>query len=50
LAHLDVAPEVRSHNITVSLQEAGSMAYLDSKALPKLERDLAGFIARAEMK
>jgi carboxypeptidase C (cathepsin A) len=47
LAHLDVAPEVRAHNITVSHQEAGQMAYLDSKALVNLEHDLGGFLARA---
>ncbi len=47
LAHLDVSPEVRAHNITISRQEAGQMAYMDSKALVKLERDLAGFVARA---
>jgi carboxypeptidase C (cathepsin A) len=47
LAHLDVSPEVRAHNITVSHQEAGSMAYLDNKALTKLERDLGTFIGTA---
>jgi carboxypeptidase C (cathepsin A) len=47
LAHLDVSPEVRAHNITVSHQEAGSMAYTDSKALAKLERDLGSFIGGA---
>jgi carboxypeptidase C (cathepsin A) len=47
LAHLDVSPEVRAHNITVSHQEAGSMAYLDSKALTKLEHDLGSFITAA---
>jgi carboxypeptidase C (cathepsin A) len=47
LAHLDVAPEVRAHNITVSHQEAGAMAYMDSKALVKLERDLGSFLTRA---
>jgi carboxypeptidase C (cathepsin A) len=47
LAHLDVSPEVRAHNITVSHQEAGSMAYLDSKSLAKLEHDLGGFISGA---
>jgi carboxypeptidase C (cathepsin A) len=48
LAHLDVSPEVRAHNITVSHQEAGSMAYLDNKALAKLERDLGTFITGAK--
>jgi carboxypeptidase C (cathepsin A) len=47
LAHLDVSPEVRAHNITVSHQEAGAMAYLDSKAVVKLERDLGSFVTRA---
>ncbi len=47
LAHLDVAPEVRSHNITVSHQEAGQMAYLDNKALVKLSHDLSAFVTRA---
>jgi len=47
LAHLDVSPEVRAHNITVSHQEAGSMAYLDNKAVTKLERDLGSFITGA---
>jgi carboxypeptidase C (cathepsin A) len=44
LAHLNVSPDVRAHNITVSHLEAGEMPYLDSKALVKLHRDLAGFI------
>lgn len=47
LAHLDVSPEVRAHNITVSHQEAGEMAFMDSKALVKLERDLGSFVTRA---
>lgn len=47
LAHLDVSPAVRAHNITVSHQEAGNMAYLDSKALVKLQRDLDTFITGA---
>jgi len=47
LAHLDVSPEVRAHNITVSHQEAGAMAYVDSKSLTKLEHDLSGFLAQA---
>jgi carboxypeptidase C (cathepsin A) len=44
LAHLNVSPEVRAHNITVSHFEAGSMTYVDSKALAKLQGDLARFI------
>jgi carboxypeptidase C (cathepsin A) len=47
LAHLDVSPEVRAKNITVSHQEAGNMAYLDSKAVVKLGRDLNSFIGSA---
>jgi hypothetical protein len=47
LAHLDVSPEVRAKNITVSHQEAGQMAYLDTKALVRLEHDLSGFLTRA---
>ncbi len=47
MAHLDVSPEVRAHNITISHQEAGSMAYMDSKSLAKLEHDLGGFISGA---
>ena len=47
LAHLNVAPEIRSHNIVVSHYEAGQMAYLDNKALPKLEADLARFVAES---
>ena len=47
VAHLNVSPEVRAHNITISHQEAGQMAYMDSKAAMKLERDLAGFITHA---
>jgi len=47
LAHLDVSPEVRARNITVSHQEAGNMAYLDNKAVVKLGRDLGSFIGAA---
>jgi carboxypeptidase C (cathepsin A) len=47
LAHLDVSPDVRAHNITVSHQEAGSMAYMDNKAVVKLEHDLGSFIGSA---
>src|SRR6185369_13231761 len=36
LAHLNVSPEVRAHNITVSHFEAGQMTYVDNKALAKL--------------
>lgn len=47
LAHLNVAPEVRAHNITISHQEAGQMNYMDNKAVVKLEHDLAGFVSQA---
>jgi carboxypeptidase C (cathepsin A) len=47
LAHLDVSNEVRAKNITVSHQEAGNMAYIDSKAVVKLGRDLGSFIGTA---
>lgn len=44
LAHLNVSPEVRAHNITVSHYEAGQMTYVDNKALAKLHSDLARFV------
>src|SRR5471030_952279 len=44
LAHLNVSPEVRAHNITVSHFEAGQTTYADNKALVKLQADLARFI------
>jgi carboxypeptidase C (cathepsin A) len=47
LAHLNVSPAVRARNITVSHFEAGQMAYLDNKALAKLQNDLARFIQQA---
>jgi carboxypeptidase C (cathepsin A) len=47
LAHLNVSPEVRAHNITVSHYEAGHMTYLDNKELVKLQRDLATFLTDA---
>ena len=47
LAHLNVSPEVRAHNITVSHFEAGQMTYADSKALGKLHTDLARFVNEA---
>jgi carboxypeptidase C (cathepsin A) len=47
VAHLNVSPEVRAHNITVSHYEAGQMAYVDSKALVKLQGDLARFVGEA---
>jgi carboxypeptidase C (cathepsin A) len=47
LAHLNVSPEVRAHNITVSHFEAGQMTYVDNKALVKLQGDLARFVNEA---
>jgi hypothetical protein len=47
LAHLNVSPEVRAHNITVGHFEAGQMTYADSKALGKLHTDLARFVNEA---
>jgi carboxypeptidase C (cathepsin A) len=47
LAHLNVSPEVRAHNITVSHYEAGQMTYVDNKALAKLHSDLARFVTDA---
>ncbi len=46
LAHLNVSPEVRAHNISISHYEAGEMAYMDEKALAKLQRDLATFVTQ----
>jgi hypothetical protein len=45
LAHLNVSPEVRAHNITVSHYEAGQMTYVDNKALVKLQADLSRFVS-----
>ena len=50
LAHLNVSPEVRAHNITVSHFEAGQMTYVDNKALVKLQGDLSRFINEAVRK
>ncbi len=47
LAHLNVSPEVRAHNITISHFESGQMTYVDSKALAKLQGDLATFVNEA---
>jgi len=47
LAHLNVSPEVRAHNITVGHFEAGQMTYADNKALVKLHGQLAGFVKEA---
>ena len=47
LAHLNVSPEVRAHNITVSHFEAGQMTYIHNKALVKLQGDLARFLNQA---
>lgn len=47
LSHLDVSPDVRAHNITVSHYEAGQMTYIDSKALAKLHGDLVRFVGQS---
>ena len=47
LAHLNMSPEVRAHNITLSHFEAGQMTYVDSKSLAKLQADLTRFINEA---
>jgi len=47
LAHLNVSPEVRARNITVSHYEAGQMAYVDNKSLAKLQGELARFLTEA---
>jgi carboxypeptidase C (cathepsin A) len=47
LAHLNVSPEARAHNITVSHYEAGRMTYVDNKALVKLKGDLASFVTQS---
>ena len=47
LAHLNVSPDVRAHNIKVSHQSAGRMAYMDNKASAKLQQDLASFVEEA---
>jgi len=47
LAHLNVSPEARAHNITVSHFEAGQMPYVDNKSLARLRADLAKFINEA---
>jgi len=47
LAHLAVSPDIRAHNIIVSHYEAGQMAYVDNKALAKLQGDLARFVNEA---
>jgi len=47
LAHLNVSPEVRAHNITVSHFEAGQMVYVDNKSLAKLHGELVKFINEA---
>jgi carboxypeptidase C (cathepsin A) len=45
LAHLNVSPEVRGKNITVTHLEAGRMPYLDGKALGKLHQGLTEFVS-----
>jgi carboxypeptidase C (cathepsin A) len=47
IAQLNVSPDVRAGNITVSHCEAGQMPYLDAGARAKLRSGLARFIADA---
>jgi carboxypeptidase C (cathepsin A) len=47
LAHLNVAGDVRAHNITVGHYEAGQMTYVDNRALARLQGDLARFVNEA---
>jgi carboxypeptidase C (cathepsin A) len=47
LAHLNISPAVRAGNLTVSHYEAGQLAYVDSKALTKLQSDLSRFVNEA---
>lgn len=47
LAHVNVSPEVRDHNITVRHFEAGQMAYVDTKSLAELRDGLGDFINTA---
>ena len=44
MAHLNVSPEVRAHNIIISHYDAGQMTYVDDKSLAKLHGDLARFV------
>jgi len=50
LAHLNVSPDIRAHNIHISHYEAGQMTYSDPKGLEKLHQDLASFIGDATSK
>ena len=47
MAHLNVSPQVRAHNITVGHFESGQMPYVDNKSLAKLGSDLAAFVKDA---
>jgi len=47
LAHLNISPEVRAHNVAVSHFEAGQMTYIDNRSLAKLHSDLVKFISEA---
>ena len=47
LAHLNVSPEVRAHNITVGHFDAAQMPYTDDKSLGKLESALGEFVSQA---
>jgi carboxypeptidase C (cathepsin A) len=47
LAHLGVSPDVRARGITAGHYEAGQMAYIDGKTLPRLKTDLVQFVQDA---
>ena len=47
LAHLNISPAARSGNLTISHYEAGQLAYVDAKALAKLQSDLGRFLNEA---
>jgi carboxypeptidase C (cathepsin A) len=47
LAHLNISSAARANNLTVSHYEAGQLAYVDTKALAKLQADLSRFVNEA---
>jgi carboxypeptidase C (cathepsin A) len=47
LAHMDVSPDVRAHNVTVGRFTAGHMVYIDQPSMKRLRADLAKFIDAA---
>ncbi len=44
VAHMNVAPEIRTRNITIRQYEAGQMPYLDARARTALRDDLSRFL------